>query len=114
MSRTREDCGEGPWADAAALHDGTDYAGLAKLWTRAKGPAPVLNNSPRLASRRDEAQSVRARIEHLTQQALYLLHWGLTSEKRSERRLAREIARKWLRVGHFRTFPGTVYPLFIV
>jgi len=22
------------WADAEALHDGTDYAGLAKLWKR--------------------------------------------------------------------------------
>ena len=98
MSRTREDCGDSPWADADALHDGTDYSQLAKLWTRAKGPGPVLNNSPRLDSRRDEAQSVRARIKDLTQQALTLLHWGLISEKRSERRLARQVARKWLRL----------------
>jgi hypothetical protein len=30
--------------------------------------------------------------------ALRLLHWGLISERRSERRLARQITRQWLRL----------------
>ena len=47
---------------------------------------------------RDEAQSVSARLDEMTWQALYLLHWGLISEKRSERRLARQIMRQWLRI----------------
>ena len=40
-------------------------------------------------------------MERLTQQALEILHWRLISEKRSERRLARQIMRQWLRVDEF-------------
>ena len=54
MSHTLEDRGEGPWADAAALHDGTDYAGLAKLWSRprrSRQPGGTLREPPwRLAA----------------------------------------------------------------
>ena len=38
------------------------------------------------------------KLRCLEEKALRLLHWGLTSEKRSERRLARQIMRQWLRV----------------
>jgi hypothetical protein len=51
--------GEGPWADANILHDGTDYAGLAKLWTRAKGPARASGPGPRMSRTRWQSETAR-------------------------------------------------------
>jgi hypothetical protein len=97
------------WAAAAALHDGTDYAGLAKLWKRQlpvpSSRLPVAPASDHRSLLTDHycpappgTEDRRTRLKRLEWQALSLLHWGLTSEQRSERRLARQIARKWLRV----------------
>jgi len=123
MSRLHADRGEGPWADADALHDGIDYAKLARLWKRqgqltaepqstqrttTVSPAvtttatlPLPDSQPLPFS---SAASANLRVlcgkklRCLEEQALRLLHWGLISEKRSERRLARQIMRQWLRV----------------
>jgi len=114
---------DGPWADADALHDGTDYGQLAKLWKRqghltaepqsaqrtttegslvtTTAGLPLPKSQPLPPSFTSSA-NLRAlcvkTLRRLEEKALTLLHWGLISEKRCERRLARQIMRQWLRV----------------
>ena len=123
MGRVLEDCGEGPWAAANALPESTDYGQLAKLWKRqghltaetqsaqrtttagslvtTTATLPLPDSQPLPFS---SASSANLRVlcvkklHSLEEKALRLLHWGLISEKRPERRLARQIARQWLRV----------------
>jgi len=126
MKRASEDREGGLWADANALHDGTDYGQLAKLFaprrqqgqftaepqraqrTTMAGPLittaeklPLPDAQPLLSSSANSA-FLRAlcvkQLRRLEEKALRLLHWGLVSEKRAERRLARQIMRRWLRI----------------